>query len=147
MCKRAHGTATESATKAFTLVAALPTALLLRQFDWANRFYGGASGVYVVVDGTDCPVREPQVFDRCMYSHKFKHAGLRYEVASRIWSGMILCTNGPFKCGEVSDLSIFQRGMKSTLLAGESVIADKGYPDARCIKPPGGGHSATRTHK
>lgn len=32
-------------------------------FDWPDSLHKGSSGIYAVVDGTDCFMREPQVFD------------------------------------------------------------------------------------
>jgi len=79
------------------------------------------------VDGTNCEIQEPMPFSRIWYSHKFKSAGLRYEVGVCIQTGDICWINGPFKCGRWSDLSIFRRNLKGLLLPGEMVECDGGY--------------------
>lgn len=88
------------------------------------------------VDGTDCRIREPAPFDSKWYSHKFKGAGLRYEIGLSISSGSIVWVHGPFACGAFPDVSIFRLGMKSALSPDEKVIGDKGYRDEKCEKPP-----------
>ena len=65
---------------------------------------------------------------RRFYSHKFKRAGYRYEVALCIQTGEIVWINGPFPCGAFSDLTIFRKALKQKLLqAKEKAIADLGY--------------------
>lgn len=49
--------------------------------------------------------------------------------------GRIVWKNGPFKCGSYPDVRIFRLNMKSALLPGERVIADRGYGDERCSTP------------
>jgi len=39
------------------------------------------------VDGTDCQIQEPLLFNAKWYSHKFKGPGLRYEVGVCISTG------------------------------------------------------------
>lgn len=90
---------------------------------------------FVYVDGTDCPVQEPQGFNRRYYSHKFKSAGLRYEVAVSLDSGDIVWVHGPYPCGSYPDVLIFRRGLKSVLEDGEFVLADKRYNENCCITP------------
>jgi len=41
--------------------------------------------------------------------------------------------NGPFPCGQYSDLPIFSRNLKHLLLEGEKVIADRSYQDEKCV--------------
>ena len=78
------------------------------------------------VDGTDFRINEPKPFSRKWFSHKFRGAGLRYEVAVAIQSGHIVWTNGPFPAG-TPDLKIFRQDLKKQLKNGERVEADKGY--------------------
>ena len=62
------------------------------------------------------------------YSHKFKYAGYRYEVAVCIQTGWIVWTNGPFPAGANADLTVFRKGLKKKLLwAKEKALADLGY--------------------
>ena len=81
--------------------------------------------VYMSVDGTDCPVQEPSIFDRRMYSHKFKSAGLRYEVGIGVDFGNIVWVNGSYKCGEFNDLKIFRDKLHQVLPETEMVVGDK----------------------
>ena len=90
----------------------------------------------VTVDGTDFRIPEPMPFHRGWYSHKYKRAGVRYEIAVCIATGCIVHTLGPFPCGHWSDISIFRFGLKKMLLPNELVVADKGYRfDHKCLTP------------
>jgi hypothetical protein len=73
----------------------------------------------VTVDGTDLQIYEPTPFSKKWYSHKFRAAGLRYEVAVCIQTGDIVWFHGPFPCGEWPDLKIFRDGLKKVLAPGE----------------------------
>ena len=81
----------------------------------------------VTVDGTDCQIQQPYPFSRKWYSHKFKKAGLRYEIGVCIQTGWIVWVNGPYPCGTWPDIKIFRHKMKAMLLPGERVEADNGY--------------------
>ena len=90
---------------------------------------------YVSIDGTDCPISEPKIFDKKWWSHKINAAGLRYEIGISLDTGDIVWVYGPFPCGSNPDVSIFRKGMKLELCENERVIADKGYTDDSCITP------------
>ena len=60
-------------------------------------------------------------------SHKFKDAGVRYEVGVCIATGHIVWFNGPFKCGANPDITVFRKALKYKLVPGEHVEADRGY--------------------
>ena len=95
---------------------------------WDRRLVPSTTNICKVsVDGTDFMVQEPHPFSKEYYSHKFKRAGLRYEVAVSIEGGDIVWINGPFKAGKYPDITIFRRDLKMMLAPGESVIADNGY--------------------
>ena len=81
----------------------------------------------VTVDGTDFRIQEPSPFAPGWYSHKYKTAGVRYEVAVSINGGDIVWTNGPFPCGSNPDITIFRQGLIHMLEGGEMVEADRGY--------------------
>jgi len=89
----------------------------------------------VTVDGTDFQIQEPKRedgkkgVDKRWYSHKFKGAGLRYEIAVAIYSDHIVWVNGPFPCGDYSDLKIYkEKGLAEKLIAaGERCVADGTY--------------------
>ena len=86
----------------------------------------------ISVDGTDCWFHEPKhqewSQDRKYFSHKFKKAGLRYELGISLSDGKLVWMNGPFKAGR-SDKKIFKKdGLKAKLKAAKQRgIADGGY--------------------
>lgn len=89
------------------------------------------------VDGTDCPINEPRnPWSTKWFSHKFKGAGLRYEIAENIRTGEICWINGPFPCGMFPDPSIFQIGLSNELTGREMVHADKAYRFKRQCSTP-----------
>jgi hypothetical protein len=93
--------------------------------------YDNGSTCKISVDGTDCPIREPTEFSSRWYSHKFRGAGLRYELGICIQSGWVVWKNGPFPCGLFPDTKIVKRALVLELLPGEMFIADRGYRDGR----------------
>ena len=92
------------------------------QVNWGRQF---TSQMY----GTDFRRLEYRPLETARYSHKFKGPGLRYEVAITIATGYIVHINGPFRCGEWSDLRIARSYLHSYLPTGEGYIADRGYRD------------------
>ena len=77
--------------------------------------------------------------DKSLFSHKFKRAGLRYEIAVCATTGEIVWVHGPFPCGSFPDLRIFRLALKGLLQAtNEKAIADRGYRDETCITPDSG---------
>ena len=98
---------------------------------------GGQGHTHLMsVDGTDCQINQPTQFWRGWYSHKFKKAGLRYEVAVALRRSEIVWINGPFPCGRYPDITIYRNGLKNHLQNGERVMADKGYRgDPTCNVP------------
>ena len=48
------------------------------------------------MDGNDFFIQEPTTFSKSWYSHKFRGAGLRYEVGIAIQTGDIVWTNSQF---------------------------------------------------
>ena len=73
-------------------------------------------------------------FNPQFYCHKFKKAGLHYEVGIGIFNGLIVWAHGPFKCGTFADVAIFRSSLKQKLLQGEVVLTDGGYPDGKCVR-------------
>lgn len=88
------------------------------------------------LDGTDFRIAEPSPFDPKWYSHKFKAAGLRYEVGLSITTGKIVWQYGGFACGEMNDLMIARDKLVQFLIPNEKVLADKGYQDSRYFITP-----------
>ena len=89
--------------------------------------------VKVTVDGTDFETIEYKPFHPGRMSHKLNRPGLRYEVAVSIAKCYIVHINGPFLCGEWSDLRIARSFLHSRLLPHEYYLADSGY---RCGNGP-----------
>ena len=81
----------------------------------------------VSIDGTDCPIWEPWPFDPKWFSHKFKSAGLRYEVGLCINTGEIVSVFGGYPCGDWPDLEVARDGILNLIDDDEKVISDSGY--------------------
>jgi DDE superfamily endonuclease len=93
----------------------------------------------ISVDGTDCPIQEPTEFSGRWYSHKFKGAGLRYEIGVCLQTGWIVWKNGPYPAGSYPDLLIARDSLYQHFPQGEMYIADSGYRDGgeRAVTPSG----------
>jgi hypothetical protein len=100
---------------------------------FSDRFEGLEEGVSPCfsLDGTDCWIQEPHPFNKDYFSHKFKHAGLRYEIGLALGTCKIVWVGGGVPCGANPDITIAQssKGVVDSLLLGERAIADKGYND------------------
>lgn len=89
----------------------------------------------VTVDGAHFAINEPKPFDERWYSHKYKGAGLSYELAVCIQTGHIVWINGPFPASW-HDLDIFHNDLRWQLEEWEMVEADNGYSgDSTKCKP------------
>ena len=85
-----------------------------------------ANLVFIVsVDGTDCPIQEPRPFNRQWFSHKFKGAGVRHEVAICALTGKCAWMNGPFRAG-ASEMSTFRSSLIHLMPDGKHAAGDKG---------------------
>jgi hypothetical protein len=49
----------------------------------------------ISLDGTDCPIQEPQPFNKKYFSHKFHGPGLKYKIGVCITTGWVCWYNGP----------------------------------------------------
>lgn len=101
------------------------------QIIWEKRFEGVVNGqtCFTSLDGVDFPILEPSPFNTGWYSHKFKGAGLRYEIGLNIRTGHIVWANGGYPCGIYSDLLLARESYIFSVGAGERTMADKGYKD------------------
>ena len=109
------------------------------QINWNDRHdKAGRCLVYVTIDGTDFPIKEPHPFSRQWYSHKFKGPGVRYEIGVCIATGWIVWANGPYPCGEWPDLKIARDVLHGILDDGERYIADGGYNCKEALIPADG---------
>lgn len=84
---------------------------------------------FVSLDGVDFKILEPMPFNKGWYSHKFKSAGLRYEVGLNIRTGNMVWTFGGYPCGLYPDLSLARETYIHSVRRGERTMADKGYKD------------------
>ena len=83
---------------------------------------------FLSVDGTHCPIQEPQPYDKKWFSSKLNGPGVNYEIGLKIYKSELLWVNGPFPCGELNDIKTFRlKGLKDKIPIGKRVIADKGY--------------------
>lgn len=111
---------------------------------WSDRLISDdGEDCLASVDCTDFPIEEPSPFWKGWFSHKLNGSGLRYEIAVSLKKGDLVWINGPFPCGENSDVSIFRQSLKYELGENERIEADDGYigeePDF--CKTPGGFYS------
>jgi hypothetical protein len=83
----------------------------------------------VSLDGTDCWIDEHRPFDSDYGSHKFKHAGLRYEIGLALGCSRIIWWNGGVPCGANPDLQLARSSFVHELGANQRAAADKGYQD------------------
>jgi len=92
----------------------------------------------ISVDGRDFSIQEPSPFDRKWYSHKFKGAGVWYEVGVCLQTGDIIWMNGPFECGSFPDGKIAaEMGLYASLDDSEKFVCDGGYYGPRAEKSNG----------
>lgn len=113
-----------------------------------NRFKNSVPGqsCFVSLDGVDFEINEPIPFDRKWFSHKFRGAGLRYEMGICIRSGHIIWINGPYPCGEYNDLQIARDIYVHLINKNELTLADKGYKDKKYFIYPDN-YTNNRRHK
>lgn len=91
---------------------------------------------FVSLDGTDFSINEPGSMDPIWYSHKFKCAGVRYEIGLCIKTGKIVWANGAYPCGSWPDIKIARDSYLYRIDASEYTLADKGYSgDINFITP------------
>ena len=108
---------------------------------WSNRLHGDAyDRCLVSIDGTHFRIKNrcsplTGKYIKAWYSHKFKAAGVSYEIAVCIKTGDIVWYNGPFPAA-THDLTIFRYHLKDMLSPFEKVLADRGYRgDDSCLTP------------
>lgn len=98
------------------------------QIKFVDRFKGdNGSACLMSIDCTDYLVHETAPFCPALFSYKFKHAALRYEIGISIQKGEICWINGPFPPRDWPDITIFRSELKCMLGEEERVEADNGY--------------------
>lgn len=96
----------------------------------------GAFKCHASVDCTDIPICEPSPFSPSWMSHKFKSAGLRYEVSISL-DGHIVWCNGPYPAGIRNDLQIYRDTLRQKLSHREVIVGDSAYLDPACVYDDG----------
>lgn len=91
---------------------------------------------FTSIDGVDFKIDEPKPFDRKWFSHKFKHAGLRYEIGLSLRKGEIVWASGGYPCGAYPDLKLARELFVDFLEDNERSVADDGYKDAKYFLLP-----------
>lgn len=105
------------------------------QIKFENRNKNSTSNTKVSLDGVDFRIREPIPFNKKWFSHKFKAAGIRYEIGISIETGEIVWASGGLPCGEWPDLKI-ARQLYVHYAKNELTLADKGYRGSVYFKQP-----------
>lgn len=75
----------------------------------------------------DFKINEPRPFSTKWFSHKFKSAGLRYEIGLNIKSGDIVWKFGGYPCGQYPDLKLTEQAYLVSINPDEKTVADRGY--------------------
>jgi hypothetical protein len=94
----------------------------------------------VTVDGVHCRIYEPQEGEWSKnpkyYSHKFKQAGLSYEIALSVFTNRVVSLNGPYPAA-TNDTAIFKNRIRGMIPTGKKAIVDNGYKgkDPKYAKP------------
>jgi len=120
-------------------IAALKAAKII--WPWSDDGSDGPDFI-VSIDGTHCPINEPRTDPSAKWcSHKFKGAGLAYELAVSVHESKLVWINGPFPAGE-PDLVIYRKegGLRDKMPPGKKAIADRGHcgedqPQLACRNP------------
>lgn len=111
---------------------------LVKQIEWEDRKSGAVAGQtsYTSIDATDFKIEEPKPFNAKWFSHKFRHAGLRYEIGLSLRKGHIVWAYGGYPCGDWPDLKLAREAFVDFLDRGERSMADKGYKDEKYFLLP-----------
>ena len=85
----------------------------------------------LTVDGIHCRIEEPQhptkSKDRSYYSHKFKTAGVDYEIGSSVYDNRLVWMNGPMRASR-HDITVFRRaGLQAMILKQTFKCLEEGF--------------------
>ena len=90
----------------------------------------GRSKVPLSVDGVHCHTNEPSHTslnkNPKYYSHKFKTAGLSYELVCSTYRNALYWINGPFPASK-HDKTILEEKLSTLIQGGRKIVADFGY--------------------
>lgn len=96
----------------------------------SDRYDGNGARFLLTVDGVHCRIDELKHHEysknTAYYSHKFKQAGLNYEIGLSLTESKILWVNGPFPAA-THDITVFRRDLIHKIPAGMKAIGDSGY--------------------
>ena len=99
-----------------------------------------------------CRVAEPkhptQSKNPKYYSHKFKQAGLGYELGVSVFLNRLVWMNGPFPAAD-HDIKVFrEKGLKDMIPIGKKIIGDNGYRGENdIISTPNNAHDPVELRK
>jgi DDE superfamily endonuclease len=100
---------------------------------WPDHFNQDNGPRFIIsVDGTHCPVQEPNHpdlrLDKSFFSHKFGSAGVNYEVAISIFESQVVWVSGPHPAA-TPDIIVFRKenGLRSLIQPGKLIVADECY--------------------
>ncbi|KAJ3250255.1 hypothetical protein HDU77_006865 [Chytriomyces hyalinus] len=93
--------------------------------DWFKGWSCTQPSCYV--NGVDMMVSEVQPLDKDLFSHKFKRAGYRYQVAVALETSKIVYVGGGVPCGKWPDLTLVRQTLLKHIEPHEKVAADQGY--------------------
>ena len=77
----------------------------------------------LTIDGIHCRCYEK---DSSWYSHKFKQAGVNYELGVNVYENKLVWIKGPDKAA-THDITVYRKDLKKKIPKGKRVIADGGY--------------------
>lgn len=77
---------------------------------------------FTSLDGVDFKIVEPKPSSRGWFSHKFRIAGLRYEIGLNIRTGYMVWVHGGVPCGLFPDLKLARQAFVIMLNEGERAI-------------------------
>ena len=81
---------------------------------------------FLTVGGVHFKIYEPSPFSEYWYSHRFKRAGLTYEIRLNVHTADICWAYDGYPA-RVNDITMATHGVFSVLPIGEMIIANKGY--------------------
>jgi len=65
------------------------------------------------IDGTHCPIQEPEPFNHKWYSQKLGCAAVNYMIVLKIDKSWLVWVNGPFPAGSMNNIKTFrEKGLK-----------------------------------
>ncbi|KAJ3316948.1 hypothetical protein HDU76_001453 [Blyttiomyces sp. JEL0837] len=98
--------------------------IILLDNRWVNWNHSQPS---LYVDGVDVLIQEERPLNKKLYSHKFKHAASRFQVATGLGFSGIVFASGGVPAGEMTDLEMVRETLLPKLGKNEKIAADRGY--------------------